>query len=195
MICLNREQLFRYAHHLLNPQEVAAVRAHLGGCSRCREAVINYQRLDAVLDAWKPAEPSAGFDTRVRQAVRAQPAGRAGWSFGDLRWARTLALVSLGALVIAGVVWLARSQRPGLNPSALATKQPSVKVPAPISPEVAKLKPATVARPQVKNSGKLEPMSSSVSEDEDAGALDDDDLLANFDILSELPKRDARVSD
>lgn len=197
MICLDRKQLFRYAHHLLNPQEVAQFRAHLGGCSRCREAVIHYERIDAVLDEWKPVEPSAGFDAGVRQAVGAQQAYRAAWSFWGPGWARSFALVALGVFVIAGEVWLARSQRPVPNPPALGSN-PSEQVSAPISSEVAKVKPVIVAPARIKKPAKpateLKSVSSSLGEDEDARALDDDDLVANFDILSELPKRDTRVA-
>jgi hypothetical protein len=40
----------------------------------------------------------------------------------------------------------------------------------------------------------LEPKAVSSSEDEDAHALEDDDLVANFDLLSEIPKGEARVA-
>ena len=85
------------------------MRAHLGECPRCREIVEQHGRLDALLDEWKAAEPTPGFDARVRQAVEAQQARREAWGFWGREWARGLALASLGVLIIAGVVWFTRS--------------------------------------------------------------------------------------
>jgi anti-sigma factor RsiW len=199
MNCLERDQLFSYAHRLVNQQEAAQLRAHLGECPRCREAVERFERLDAVLEEWKPVEPSAWFDVRIREALRTQLEGSAAWSFWGPRWARSLALVALGIVVIAGVAWLTRSHRPISTPSALVTKPPSQTAAAQTPPAVAKLKPAIVAPGQAKNSPKpaaeLKSVVSSVAEGEDARAFDDDDLAAKFDILSELPKRDSGVAD
>ncbi len=200
MKCLEREHLFSYAHRLLDQREAAQVHMHLVECPRCREAAEQFERLDAVLEGWKSPQPSAWFDARVRQAVGAQPAGSPAWGFlAAPRWARTLALVSLGVVAIAGVVWLTRSQPPVSKLSALVTKPSGQTAPAQTPPQVAKLGPALAASGQVKNSPKpaaeLKSMSSSSGEDEDARALDDDDLVAKFDILSELPKRDPKVAD
>ena len=98
------------------------VRAHLGECPRCREIVEQHGRLDAVLDEWKAAEPTPGFDARVRQAVEARQARRAAWGFWGGDWARGLALAALGVLIIAGVVWFTQSHPRGSNLSGVATR-------------------------------------------------------------------------
>jgi hypothetical protein len=198
MNCLDRESLFGYAHRLLGEQEATQVRAHLAACSRCREAVERYESLDAVLEEWKPAEPSAWFDARVRQAVEAQEAHRAARRFWSAEWMRGLALASLGVLVIAGVAWYTHRHRPTPTPSTLATQQPH-QAAAPRAPaEVAKLNPAPVAPRQAVKGSKPAPVApsaaASLNDDEDARTSDDYDLFANFDVLSELPKRGDQVA-
>jgi anti-sigma factor ChrR (cupin superfamily) len=69
MKCLDQEQLFAYAHRLLEQREEETARAHVDTCPRCRAALEEYARLDAVLDEWKPSEPSPWFDARLRQAL------------------------------------------------------------------------------------------------------------------------------
>jgi hypothetical protein len=198
MNCLDHERLFGYAHRLLGEQEVAQVRAHLAACLRCREAVERYESLDAVLEEWKPAEPSAWFDARVRQAVEAQGLRNAARSLWGLGWVRGLALASLGVLVIAGVVWLTHRHRPVSTPSTLATQQPHQTATTQAPAEVAKLNPAPVAPRQAVKTRKPAPVAqstaASLNDDEDALTLDDYDLLANFDVLSELPKRGGNVA-
>jgi hypothetical protein len=105
----------------------------------------------------------------------------------------------LGAFVIAGALWLTRSPRPVITPAKLVTKPPREAGPAPASPEVARLKAVAPAPMAVKKSGAppttVKVVNSSPAEGADARALDDDDLVANFDILSELPKKDSRVDE
>jgi hypothetical protein len=64
---------------------------------------------------------------------------------------------------------------------------------------VAKLNPRAVTPRQAEKPRKpapeLQSAGVSPSEDEDARALDDYDLVADFDVLSELPKKGARVAD
>ena len=76
MKCLETEKLIGYAYRLMDESAASEVRAHLGECPRCREIVEQHGRLDAVLNEWKAAEPTPGFDARVRQAVEAA-AGKA----------------------------------------------------------------------------------------------------------------------
>jgi predicted anti-sigma-YlaC factor YlaD len=198
MNCLDHERLFSYAHRLLGEQEAAQVHAHLGECSLCREVVEHYERLDAVLEEWKPAGPSAWFDARVRQAVETQEARRAARGFWGLGWVRGLALASLGVLVIAGVAWLTHRHRSVSTPSTQATQQPRQTTAAQAPAEVAKLNPRAVTPRQAEKPRKpapeLQSAGISPSEDEDARALDDYDLVADFDVLSELPKKGAGVA-
>jgi hypothetical protein len=198
MNCLDHERLFGYAHGLLGEQKAAEIRAHLAGCSQCRLIVDHYQRLDAVLEQWKPTEPSAWFDARVRQAVEAQEARRAAPGSWGLEWVRGLALASLAVLVIAGVAWLTYRHRSVSTPATLATQQAPQIATTQAPAEVAKLNPVAVTPRRAEQPREPVPEEQSAgvtpSEDEDAGALDDYDLVANFDVLSEIPKKDARVA-
>lgn len=198
MSCFEKEQLFGYASHLLDEKELAAVRAHLGECSRCREVVESYQRVNTVLDEWKNVQPSAWFDAHVRQAVIAQPArGRASKLWG-MEWIRGVALAALAILVVSGVIWFTRRPRAVPSPSAVAERHSTPPAVTPAAPEVAKVNPPVVkprhpetplrAATAVKSAG------APAIDDEDAVTADDDALLANFDVLSELPKTEARVA-
>jgi hypothetical protein len=198
MNCPERERLFDHTQRLLDQPEAARVRAHLEACPQCSRVVDGYLRLDSVLDEWTTVEPSPGFDARVRQAVETSQAGSAARGLWGLRWAGGLALASLGILLVAGLVWLTRSHRPVSVPATVATQSPRPTAPAPTPREVAKLTPPSVASHQAVTAPQpvteLEPKAVSSSEDEDAHALEDDDLVANFDLLSEIPKGEARVA-
>jgi anti-sigma factor RsiW len=196
MKCLETEKLIRYAYRLTDEPAASQVRAHLGECPRCREIVEQHRRLDVLLDEWKAAEPTPGFDARVRLAVEAQQAGRErGWGW---EWARGLALASLGILLIAGVVWFTRSHPGVSNPSSAATRQPHqasgpqtpaqvAKLPSPTFTAHRGVQPAQ-AVPELASTGAFS------NDDRDSQALEDYDLAANFDLLSELPKGGPRVA-
>jgi len=198
MKCPERERLFGYTHRLLDDAEAAQVRAHLESCSQCSKVVDGYLRLDATLAEWTSAKPSPGFDARVRQAVETREAGGAAWGHWGLSWGRGLALASLGVLLAAGIVWLSHSHRPISTPVTLATQRPRQAAPAPPTAEVAKLNPSSASPPEAAKvpspAAELETENASSNEDEDAHALEDDDLVANFDLLSEIPKGGARVA-
>jgi hypothetical protein len=198
MKCLETEKLIGYAYRLTDEPVASEVRAHLADCPRCREIVEKHGRLDALLNEWKAAEPTPGFDARVRQAVEAQQAGRWGWSFWGRQWARGLALASIAVLIIAGVVWFTQSRFGVSNSSSAARREPprvsGAQTPAQVanlpSPAVmphAGMRPAQTV-PELKLAGVA------LNEDKDAQALEDYDLAANFDLLSELPKGERRVA-
>ena len=198
MSCFEKEQLFGYASCLLDEKELAAVRAHLGECSRCREVVESYKQVDAVLDEWKNVEPSAWFDAHVRQAVTAQPARGRAWKPWGMGWIRGVALAALAILVVSGVIWFTRRPRVVPSASTVAVRHSNPPAVTPAVPEVAKVNPVVVkprhpetplrAASVVKSGG------APAIDDEDAVTTDDDELLANFDVLSELPKTEARVA-
>src|SRR5579864_567149 len=100
--CLNDEQIFAYAQHLLEQAEEDKVRSHVEHCSVCGQSVLRYQKLDAVLVEWKPVEPSGLFDARVRAAVASDPSARSRFTFFGLRWAQVLAPACLVLLIVAG---------------------------------------------------------------------------------------------
>jgi hypothetical protein len=197
MKCLDTEKLIRYVYHLTDEPAAAEVRAHLGECPHCRGIVEQHARLGALLDEWKVAEPSASFDARVRQAVEAQQARREAWGFGGLGWARGLALASLGALIIVGALWIMRGHHGKPNSPLAAAGQPqqpmgsqtsaSAMKPLPLSVAARSgLRPAPAA-PELSSAG------SATKDNQEALALEDYDLAANFDLLSELPKGEQRV--
>ncbi|MGA3326766.1 MAG: zf-HC2 domain-containing protein [Terriglobia bacterium] len=198
MKCLDTEKLIRYAYRLTDESAASEVRAHLGECPHCRGIVEQHGRLDALLDEWKAADPSPGFDARVRQAVEAQKARREGRGFWGWEWARGLALASLGVLIVAGVVWFTRSHAWVSNSSSMATRQ-SPQASGPQTPgQVAKLpSPTVTARTGVKPAQAAsanKPAGAFPNDDKDTQALEDYDLAANFDLLSELPKGERRVA-
>ena len=198
MKCLETERLISYAYHLTDERAASEVRAHLRECPRCRERVEQYRRLDAVLDEWRAAGPTPGFDARVRQAVEAQPARREAWGYWGWEWARGLALASLGVLIIAGVVWFTRSHLRVPNSSAVATRQSSQASGAQTPAQVAKLQSPTVTahagvRP-AQTAPELKSAEAFSNDDKDTQALEDYDLAATFDLLSELPKGERRVA-
>jgi hypothetical protein len=198
MKCLETEKLIGYAYRLIDESAAFEVRAHLGECPRCREIVERHGCLDAALNEWKRAEPTPGFDARLRQAVEAEQARRAARGFWGWQWARGLALASLGLLIIAGVAWFTRSHFRVSNSARVATRQPQQAGRAPTPAPLAKLNsPAVPTRPR-EGSAQAVPETElagpALNEDNDAQALEDYDLAANFDLLSELPKGEPRVA-
>jgi hypothetical protein len=195
MKCLETETLISYAYRLMDEPAAAAVRAHLNECSHCREIVEQHGRLDAVLSEWQSAEPTPEFDIRVRQAVGAVEAQRGGWGW---QWARGLALAALGVMIVAGVAWFGRNHHGVSNSTQLAARhsQPGTGVgiipPAP-NPQT----PAEPTQAQItpgQQSTETELVGATANGDKDALAMEDYDLAANFDLLSEIPKGEGRVA-
>jgi predicted anti-sigma-YlaC factor YlaD len=198
MKCIETERLIGYASRLIDESAAVEVRRHLEQCSRCREVVDQHQRLGAVLDEWKAAEPTPGFDARVRQAVdahEAQQRSRGLWSWD---WMRSLALASLGVMIVAGVAWFVRHHHGASHYSQVAARQPQQASPAPTSGRTANAQTPPVAAavnltpaPCLPKLDSLTPMS---SDEKVAQAMEDYDLAANFDLLSEIPKGEPRVA-
>jgi len=196
MKCLETERLMHYAYHLMDETAASQVRAHLGECVRCREIVKQHGRLDTLLDEWKVAEPSPWFDVRVRSAVEAQQANRQATGFWGLTWVRDLALASLAVLLVAGAFWFTRSHIP--VPSRVAVRQPHPVMVPPAAPQTAQTRPPLAKPPAgvkpAPSAPVLKPTFNFSNEDKDTLALEDYDLAANFDLLSELPKGEPRVA-
>ncbi len=196
MNCLDAETLSRYAYRLTDESEDSQVRAHLGECPRCRGLVEQHERLDAVLDEWKSADPTPGFDARMRQAVEAAQARRERWGLWGLGWARVLAAASVMVLVAAGTVWLTQRHYRNAHPMEVAARQPqqapaqrisapSAKVQKPDLTAHADRRPAEIAH--------LGAAASDLSSDEQDGlGIEDYEVAANFDLLSEMPKTEPR---
>jgi len=198
MKCLETERLISYAYRLIDEPAAAEVRAHLEECSRCREVVEQHGRLDAVLNEWQSAEPAPEFDVRVREAVATLDAQREGWRFWRWQWARGLALAAFGVMIVAGVAWFGHSHRVVSRSSLLATRQPQQATGARISAQASNPQtPSEIAQAPVAPAQQVPELGSAAatsSDDKDALAMEDYDLAANFDLLSEIPKGERRVA-
>ena len=197
MNCLETEKLIGYAYRLLEGAAASEVRAHLPECPRCRQIVEQYGRLDALLDGWEGMGPTPGFDARVRQSVEAQGPRRGPWAWWG--WGRGLALASLAGLIVAaGMVWFTRSHATISHLSPLAVQQPRPESGTPGPARMAKAhSSAVVAKGNLKPAhaaSQLKLANGVGLDDKDAQALEDYDLAANFDLLSELPKEEPRVA-
>ncbi len=192
MRCLEREKLFAFTQGMLEGREAERARAHVAECENCRRVVEAYRRLDAVLDEWKPVEPSPEFDARVQRAVEAAPAQPSGF-FERWGWPRWLApALALAAVAFAvSLLWVRSQRSPQTMPQMVKQAAPQV-TPAPAPPqEVAqgpteKIQTAKKSRPAVK-----------ASKDEGTGveeSADDYDMLANFEVLSELAPVEKKVA-
>lgn len=178
--CFEREELFAYASEMLEAQDELEVRAHVTECAACRQVVEGYRQLDRVLDLWQPIEPTPWFDARVRAAVAiAEERAPSLWGrvLARLGWSRWLApaLVAMMVVVVSAVIV---ERRPGLLPNSLTQMAGSAN----------------------KSSGANTPSrvrTTQMGEEGSAGAatVDDYDMLANFDVLSELPKPGEKVVD
>jgi len=178
MKCVEREQLFAYVHGMLEAREEGEIRAHVEQCAQCRSAVEEFRKLDAVLDEWQPTEPSPWFDARVRAAVAASepPPARGFLSF---EWGRWLAPALLVVLVVAGSLVVYRSRRPQVVPQPTARQE----APKPAAPV-----PATPVSPVLPGEA------DELSLYQNLPVLEDYEMLANFDVLSELPKGEKKVA-
>jgi hypothetical protein len=194
---MEREQLSAFAHGMLDTQEEAAARAHVAECARCRQAVEEFARLDAVLNEWGPAEPSPWFDTRLRAALAVE--GEGGWrkTLGAMQWARWLLPA---AAVVAFVLWLVVTRQPAPPPQPVARQTPAVQETTP-PPEAGRREAGHESPPAVQAQNPPGPANPATlmrrdetTPEDDLRVLEDFDMLANFDVLSELPRRETRVA-
>ena len=196
MNCHDADKLKLYVYRLLDEAEAREVTVHLSQCARCRAEVEQHQRLDTLLGEWKAPAPTPGFDARVRQRVEAEGEARAWWA-GLWRWdwAHGLALASVAVLVVAGAVWFAQSHFGKSSTLAARRAHPASSASAQV---------ARVQHPSATTQGagagaapEVQPPDSPTgltNDDKDTQALEDYDLAANFDLLSELPRGAARVA-
>ncbi len=186
--CMEREQLFAYAHRMLDPQEESRVSAHLAGCAACRESMSDYRRLHEALDEWRPVAPSAWFDARARAKVRSQASARPAFSLWSHAWARWAAAMTAAALMAVSSIWLFRGR-------ATRFESPAKTV------TTASSNPAQPARSQStsETEGPVVAQQQAVKQEMDLyknlPVLENYDMLANFDVLSELPQAEDKSSD
>ena len=180
--CLKREEIFALAEGIADERERSAMTAHVQSCADCRKVFESYHRLDDVLEQWNPAaDASPWFDARLRAAAASrQPARDVGGFFG-LAFSRWLAIPVLASLlVVAGVIAYRRAPHGApAHPAQVA----AVHVPAAPS----QTRSHTPAPPQ---NGAQE-----LSMYQNLSVLEDYDMLAGFDVISELPKGSNKVAD
>ena len=174
--CMERDKIFAFAQQMLSGREERQVTAHLKGCERCQNVLRAYQQLDSLLGEWSPAaEPSPWFDARLRAAVGARTE-RQPKRFLGLNWSRWMAAPALASLLlVAGLVLMRDAQLGNHASSRRAPTQTVVKV----SPATLQTQAATQELRLYQNL----PM------------LEDYDMLANFDVISELPKGNRKIAD
>ncbi len=174
MKCLNREELFANSYHFLEPREEATARAHLAECAVCRSLLDEYQRLNEALEEWEPVEPSPGFDARLLGAAREGERERA---LRRSLWHGWLAPACVLLVVVAGSIVTVRTSR---------KIHPFVQPPA--GRGVAVSAPSRSAAP-------AETVEDELNLYKELPVLENYDLLADFDVLSELHPGGQKVED
>jgi len=181
--CLEREKIFSYAHRLLEPEEATQVHQHLDECTECRRMARGLERLDAVLEEWKGAEPSPGLDARLRRAFAARRPSR-GWFFGLPAWAslpsaRAFAAALVAVFMVVGSFFAYHFRRVSLSSQSIPPTT-GLKPPSP---------PALLPNPiTAQNKRQPLPPEEELKMYKNLSLLEDYDLLTDFDMLSELPK-------
>jgi hypothetical protein len=205
MKCGEREKLFAYGHRFLAAREQEEVGAHVAGCAACRAVVEEYGKLDTLLDGWQPSEPSPWFEARMRAAIAAESArAQRSRSIVARGWARWLA-PALGLVLVltaSFVVWRGRRPpQPSVTPPAAslpaAPQVPqNVVTPAP-APATLPLPAPQMARTQPVQTPSAA-QASAAEEDlnlyRNLTVLEEYDLFANFEVLSELSKGETKVA-
>lgn len=173
MKCMEREKLFGYIHHLLEGREAGEVRSHVAECAPCRGVLDEYRKLDTALEEWKPIEPSPWFDARLRARVEQSAVeSRGARLYGVLGWlAPALAVVLV--VVSVTIVRVRNSGHGSQGPQAARN--------------------ASTTSPGVSVAQEVEPGQEELNIYQNLPVLEDYDVLANFEVLSELPKSEKQV--
>ena len=160
-----REQLFALAEHLLAGTEKRRVTEHVAECAECDAIVESYRKVDAALDTWRAAEPSAWFDARTRATLRAVEPARPPRRLWGFEWWRVVSPALAAMLVVVAGTVLLRSR---LHPGSSVGKQ--------IAPvQVTSTKTSAAAPSPEAQSAQQE-----LKMYENLGVLEDYELLANI---------------
>jgi anti-sigma factor RsiW len=175
MKCQSREKLFLFAQQMMDPEESEGVRRHVATCADCARAVEEFRKLDSALDDWAVAEPSPWFDAKVRAKVAVSGRNWAGFfGFGRLR--ELAAGVAVIVLILAAVVVFNHQKVAENNQPAITHQQHVATSTQPQTPAtIEALRQPLAPEEQLKM-------------DENLSVLEDYDVVANFDALSELPQ-------
>jgi anti-sigma factor RsiW len=175
MKCYDREKLFLFVHQMLEPDEADVVRRHVSGCADCAHVVDEHRKLDAALDDWNVAEPSPWFDAKVRARVAASERKNAGF-FGFGRVRVLAAGMAAIALILVAVVVFNHPKVAEMNqPPSTLQQQVATAVPPQVPAITAAIRQPLPPEEQLKM-------------DENLSVLEDYEVVANFDALSELPQ-------
>ena len=175
MKCIEREKLFLFTHGMLGPEEADRMRRHVADCGECARASEEYRRLDSALDDWNTAEPSPWFDAKVRARVAASENGNSWFlGFGRLR-ALAAGVVAVVLIMVAVVVFN--------HPKVAEINQPASSQQHPVAT-------SAQSQPLEKTEALRQPLppEEQLKMDENLSLLEDYEVVADFDALSELPQ-------
>lgn len=210
--CFDKEQIFAYAHHMLPAEDAVRVEQHLAACPACREAAAGYERLNSVLDEWKPVEPSPWFDARARARIAAQSRP---WRYlPHLGWQGWSAVAAAAVVAIVVSVAMLRPSRSAhsvrnaettMASSQTPAKSPAASIAAPTTQssaagETSEAANASTESAQAADGGtatvaQAQPANQEINLYKNLNVLENYDMLANFDVLSELPQASGGSSD
>jgi anti-sigma factor RsiW len=175
MKCDDREKLFLFVHQMLEPDEADVVRRHVAGCADCRRDVDEHRKLDAALDDWNVAEPSPWFDAKVRARVAESEQKNAGFlGFGRMRV--LAAGVAATVLIVVALVVFNHQKVAEINQPPSSLERPVAITPGGRVPATT----AAIRQPL--------PPEEQLKMDENLSVLEDYEVVASFDALSELPQ-------
>jgi hypothetical protein len=178
MKCQDREKLFLFAQQMMDREEAERMRWHVANCAECARAVEEYRKLDFALDDWAVAEPSPWFDVKVRARVAATEQKNSGFfGFGRVR----MLAAGVAAMVLILVAVVVFNHR-----GVVENQQPAVSQQQPVAAATAPQTPATTEALR-----QPLPVEEQLKMDENLSLLEDYEVVANFDALSELPQANA----
>jgi Putative zinc-finger len=191
--CTKKEKLLLYAHQMLGPSEDSPVRAHLAGCAPCREIVESHKNLSTVLDEWKAPESWPWFDARLRAAIAKDVPPRvmlSRWNFNLRRWTPVLGMAAVTVFAVCAMLLVNRGSKTQVSarqPSSLTAQRESRFAGSTGQAGSAQI----VDQPASEHSGigMEEPKAAESTQAED------DEMLSNFDVLSELPRPQSKQVD
>jgi anti-sigma factor RsiW len=175
MNCQDREKLFLFVQRMLEADESDRVRRHLAGCTECARAVEEYRKLDSALEDWGVAEPSPWFDAKVRARVAAS--GRKSSGFFGFGRVRTMVAGVAAIILIVGALVVFNHQR------VAEINQPLSSLARPVT-----ITPGQRAPTKTEALRQPLPPDEQLKMDENLSVLEDYEVVANFDALSELPQ-------
>jgi anti-sigma factor RsiW len=111
-------QLIAYLDRRANSADRAEVENHLASCAGCRARAEEFRLMFGAMDQIETIEPSAAFDTRVRERIAQEARPRwFSWLVPQPRLAFSMALL----LVLS--VWMAKLPRENANVASAPTEQ------------------------------------------------------------------------